>query len=288
MPQNPSKDIAKQVSDQEEEMLKAGRVPGDGKFGTLRQRHIWSTYHFVYGAGLAIQNSTLIANNQIVVPGTYRVFRESVGKNGQGLPAGLMLGDTDTNFLGEGRMPDQQNFAVWEVGVSILPQRVDVVSQSLQTRGAGPLHPDDVSKILDDGILRVKYITEEVSLGHFADFAQPGGPGFTVPSVLDYTGAAAYVAASNSVYGGQNAGNMSGQPFSAQIARAVQNSGNMAASPGTRRKLDVPIFLPARTQFEFQLVFKRPVLLRSLQNGGTVGFQARVDLWVAESYRAVS
>lgn len=286
MPPNPSKDIARQVSDQEDEMLKRGRTPGDGKFGTLRQRHIWSTYHFVFAPGSAIQTSTVFLNNQIIVPGTYRVFRESVGKNGQGLPAGLMLGDTDTNFLGEGRMPDQQNFAVWEVGVTILPQRVDVVSLALNSRGAGALHPDDVSHILDEGVLRVKYITEEVSLGHFADFAQPGGPGFTVPSVLDYSAGA--VLAGLGVAGGQNAGNMLGQPFSAQIARSTQNSGNMAASPGTRRKLDIPIFLPARTQFEFQLVFKRPVLLRSIQNGGTVGFSARVDLFVAESYRAVS
>lgn len=59
------------------------------------------------------------------------------------------------------------------------------------------------------------------------------------PSLLNYTGAAALVGAQ--VDGGLNEGNIAPN-LSQRIGRSATNSGNGWPNPGTRRKLDIPIF----------------------------------------------
>lgn len=276
-----SKSIAQSIAQQQSNMLRTGK-PGPQRYNTIRQRHLWSTYTFCTGG--AINLSTPYAQTPTIQPGTYAVFKTPASQNGQGLPNGVAMTELDTNFGGQGRVPDQQNFSVWEIGVTIGPQRIDVVSGDLPNRGAGPIDPDDVDRILTDGVLRVKYLTEEVPLGSLGEFSQPGGPHLAAPSLLDWSARGLGLLASG-IYGGQSEGTITGQPYSAPVAKTSANGGNLAPAPSLRRKLDVPIFLPATTTFEFQLVFPRPVPLRVLQNGGTAGFTARVDLWVVESYR---
>lgn len=277
--------IAGSISNQEDRLLRTGQPPRD-RFDTLRQRGIWSTYHLVNGTGLAIVQDATTGNVPVLRAGTYRLFVTDAGAQGQGLPSGLTMDQLDTDFIGSGRVPDQQNFAVWEVGVSVLEQRRSVVELSPATRGAGQPNPDDVDQILTNGVLRIKAISQIVPLGHLADFAEPGGPRIAVPSMLDYTGnAVAAAGPPTGGVGGMSVGSVVDQPWSLGVPRLSTNGGSVTASPGARRRLRVPIFLPAQTQFEFQLSFKRPVLLRSLENGGTAGFRVRVDLWVAESYR---
>lgn len=277
--------LQQDIRRQEENLLVRGQPPRD-RFDTLRQRHIWSDYHFVSGTGLAIRQDAGTGNVPVLQSEIYRVFTNAAGQAGQGLPAGFQLTQLDTNFIGSGRVPDQQNFAVWELGVSVLEQRADVVLASPTTRGAGQPHPDDVDKFLTECIVRIKAISQVVPLGHAADFCEPGAPSMVAPSLLDYsaTGVVAAGPPAGGV-GGMGAGSITAQPWSLQVPHLSSNGGGGVASPGSRLKLDVPIFLPAQTQFEIQLVIKRPFVLRSLQNGGTCGFRVRVDFWAAESYR---
>lgn len=278
---NVSKSISRSIAQQQSNLLRTGK-PGPQRYSTIRQRHLWSTYTFCTGGAISLTSP--YTQIPTITPNIYPVFKSPVGQQGQGLPSGLQMTDLDTNFAGQGRVPDQQNFSVWEIGVTLGPQRTDVVLASPSNRGAGPLDADDVDRILTDGVLRVKYLTEEVSLGALHEFMQPGGPHMSAPTLLDYTARGLGILA-NGVFGGQSEGNPAVQPFSAPVARTQANSGNLAPAPALRRKLEVPIFLGATTQFEFQLAFPRPVPLRTLRNGGTQGFTARVDLWVVESYR---
>lgn len=277
--------IQNSIENQTGRLLREG-VPPRERFDTLRLRHIWSTFHATNGEGLAIANNAATGNIPVFRAGKYNLFVVDAGSNGQGLPSGLQLTPLDTNFQGAGRVPDQQNFAIWELGVSVLAQREDVVLASPTTRGAGQPHPDDVARFLSETVLQVRYITQEVPLGHCADYAEPGGPAIVQPSLLDYSGNAVAAAGPPAGgVGGLSAGAIAAQPWSLQQPRLQTNGGNGNANPGSRIKLDVPIFLPSSTQFAFQLYVTRPFALRSLENGGTAGFKVRVDLWVAESYR---
>lgn len=282
------KAIENSILGQEGKVLRRGQPPREG-YDTLRQREIWSTFHLTNGQGLAINTSALTGNVPVLQAGTYDLFVTDAGAAGQGLPDGLQMTPLDTNFVGAGRMPDQQNLAVWEIGVSVLEQRSDVVELSPTTRGAGQPDPDDVDKILTEGVLVWKALTQTVPYGHLSDYVSAGGPSIVVPSVLDYTATGAVAAGPPAGgVGGMGAGDVTAQPWALQVPKLQTNGGGGNAAPGARTKLDVPIFLPSKTQWKVQLVFKRPVVLRSLENGGTAGFRVRVDLWCAESYRTSS
>ncbi len=277
--------IAHSIQGQESKLLRKGEL-SDWRYSQIRQRHLWSNYHFVpQTPGSPI---LIVGGVPTVQANTYDTFVTLQNQNGQGLPQGFVMDAGDTNNLGAGRVPDDQNFAVWELGVTILPERQDVVNNCISSGvgggdvSLGNLHPEDVDRILDEGVLQIKYLTNSVQLGHLKDFAQSGGPSIVVRSLLSSTGAASLVGAE--VAGGLGEGNLA--PSLAQrITRLATNSGNTAPNPGTRRKLDVPIFLPATQTYAFQVVFYRPFTLRSRKNGGTGTFQIRVDTWAVESFR---
>lgn len=282
---NYAQSIANSISGQESKLLRKGEL-SDWRYSQIRQRHLWSNYHFIpQTPGSPILIATGVP---IVQANTYDTFVTLQNQSGQGLPQGFVMDAGDTNNLGAGRVPDDQNFAVWELGITILPERQDVVNNCIAsgTGGAGVslgnLHPEDVDRILDEGVLQVKYLTNSVQLGHLKDFAQSGGPSIVVRSLLSSTAAAATVGGETS--GGLNEGNTA-PSLQARISRLATNSGNTGPNPGTRRKLDVPIFLPATQTYSFQVAFYRPFQLRSKANGGTGCFQVRVDTWAVESFR---
>ena len=277
---NYARSIAGSIENQQSKLLRKGKL-SDWNFSQIRQRELWSTYHMtVAGAASAIQ---LVGGVPEITPNDYPLFVTLQSANGQGLPAGFTMGLDDTNNLGAGRVPDDQNFAFWELGVTIEPEREDVVAGSDPAAvSLGNPHPDDVDKILSEGVLQIQYLTNKVPLGHLKDFAQPGGPVIATPSLLNFTGGAALVGAQ--IDGGLNEGNVAPN-VSQKVARLATNSGNAWANPGTRRKLDIPIFLASTQTFQFVVTFSRPVRLRSRLNGGTGCFALRVDGWVVESFR---
>lgn len=112
--------------------------------------------------GRGERGSELVGGTPQIHAGDYTLFITLQNQNGQGLPAGFTMTQQDTNNLGSGRVPDDQNFSFWELGVTIEPERQDVVAGS--TAGAvslGNVHPDDVDRILSEGVLQVQYLTSE-------------------------------------------------------------------------------------------------------------------------------
>lgn len=128
----------------------------------------------------------------------------------------------------------------------------------------------------------MKYLTNEVPLGPLASFPQSGGLAFTGDSRLNY---AAGVTAGPPLAGGLAEGSGIAPPWGSRIAHAVSNSGPYPASPQLRRKLDVPIFLRNTQTFQMKVRVPRPIILRSVQNGGTGTFSIRFDWWAVESFR---
>lgn len=249
----------------------------DAAFKNVRSRQIWSTYNFSQTAQGAIDANTILK------PGDYNVFTAASGKNGQGLPSGAELSDLDTNFPGEGRVGDDQNFAIWELGVSVLPARQSVVALDTAAMADGPPSPIDVDQILSSGVLVLKYIDVELPLGPLSNFAQPGGPMIAVPSLLNYS-ANRVADANGDTAGGLGEGDGK-TPWDARQAKLTTNSGNLAASPGVRRKLQVPIFLGRTVNFRFAFRFARPVVLLKTSQGGTGAFKLRLDWWAVETFR---
>lgn len=255
------------VIDRQQDQLLQGQAVRS--FKDFRCRHLWSTYHFQPGAGS-------------IAAGDYKLFVAAAGKNGQGLPSGLSLDDLDTNFSGEGRVPDDQNLAVWELGVSLLPAREDVVDDNTAIYANGPMEPGDVDNVLSSAVLGVKFVDTELELGPLSTFSQPGGPHIAVPTLLDWTEEDAIRALG--ISGGMATG-PAASPWQQATARLASSSGNLAPSPATRMRLDVPIFLGHTNTFYFFLRFGRAINLRTVARGGTGAFRARVDLWCAESFR---
>lgn len=279
---NYGRSIAQSLAEQETKLLTKGKL-SDWRFSQIRQRHIWSVFHFnCVNAGSPIQ---IVAGIPTIQAGVYNAFVTLQDANGQGLPSGLTMTASDTNNLGSGRVPDDQNFAVWELGASIYRPRPDIVALAPTLMSYGNPHPDDVDRILCEGVLSVKYLTNDVPIGHLLDFAQSGGPAFDVPSLLSYTDAAGPDGATTSIAGGLSEGSFTAQPWSQRVGRLAANSGNGNPNPGTRRKFEVPIFLAATQTYNFNITFARNVQLRAVKNGGTAAFSLRLDTWAVESFR---
>lgn len=277
LPNQPRTGIQAGIDAQEFATLKG---TADAAFKNVRSRAIWSTYNFSRTAQGAIDA------NGILAPGDYNVFTATSGKNGQGLPSGAELTDLDTNFPGEGRVGDDQNFAIWELGVSVLAARQSVVALDTAAMADGPPNPIDVDQILSSGILVLKYIDVELPLGPLASFSQPGGPMIAVPSLIDYGASITtdYTGGGNLPTGGLAEG-VAGTPWDARQAKLTTNGGNIHAAPGVRRKLQVPIFLGRTVNFRFSFRFARPIQLLKPAQGGTQAFKLRLDWWAVETFR---
>jgi len=262
--------IRAMLSKQDEQLLRDGTL-ASMRYDQIRQRHIWSTFYLTSG-----YQGSAIGATSMLLPLEMIFFAATAGQSGQGLPVGFQLSELDTNFPGTGRVADDQNFIVWEMGVSILPMRADVVAGSNGAMTGNTPQPDDCDRLLDDMIQNVRYLTNEVPYGPANCFQQSGGPMFNVGSELD--SAASFGLNVGQVKGGQ------GEDTTRQ-ARWAQNAGPMPAQPSLRRKLDVPIYLQAKQTFAFKLTTYRQRQLMTLAQGGTCGFRVRIDWWAVESFR---
>lgn len=263
------------LSSQENQLLRKGTLP-DFTFDEIRQRHVWSTYYFTSGfAGSPINaGGTLSPSNQ------YQLFSAVQGQNGQGLPQGFQLNSIDVSDNFALRIPDDQNFSVWEIGITFEPLPTEIINAApIGTMRAGELHPHDVDLLCENIILDVKYVSSEVIYGPAREFTASGGVAMTGPTLLDYSAQILNAP-------GPPVEIQGGQASPPERHASVQhNAGNQWPSPKLRRRLDVPLFLRNQQTFSVILLVPRQVGLRTVAQGGTGGFRARVDFFCAESFR---
>lgn len=281
--------IQSQIMQQTDRLLRRGQA-GPQNFNQIRQRHIWNTFYFTSGyTGSVILAGT---GGLTLTQGDYQFFSVLAGSNGQGLPQGFVISDLDTNFPSAGRVSDDQNFAIYELGLTFEPMRADVAAGAPNAMTPGPIHPTDLDQLTQNAVISIKYLTNEIILGLAKDFVQSGGPAIVAPSLLDYAargGTEVAGAGPAGVTGGlQEGAVLAGAqvaPWSVRQARYSQNSGPLPAAPGWRRVFKIPLYLPSTAVFFFKISFPRAVQLMTVQQGGTGGFRARIDWFCAESFR---
>jgi hypothetical protein len=259
-----------------------------GRFDQIRQRHFWSSYLWAGYAGGSIP------------AGPYDIWKIPQGQQGQGYP--IPLSTRETNWLGAGRIPDNQNFVITEIGVTLKrppatrqgtapvpPETALVVApeggqpfdpaaprngiaanltanQALAVNGMAPILPADAQAILYGTILEFGFLTNSVPLGFLADFSQSAG---------NYTFASSYFDSTNS-------------PPDHNIALTNrQNAGdpsNGIPAAAFRRKLEVPILLQHGESQFMRLNVPKAIPIRTLSEGSSGWFEVRVDWWASESF----
>src|SRR5882672_8754152 len=78
------------------------------RFDQLRSRHFWSSYLFLSDP-----------TSNIIQAGQYDIFKTIPSQTGQGYPTNVPLTLRETNWLNAGRVPDNQNFVITELGVTL-------------------------------------------------------------------------------------------------------------------------------------------------------------------------
>lgn len=228
------------------------------RFDQLRSRHFWSSYLFAYGGG-----------NQIA-QAQYEVFKAIPSQTGQGYPTDVPLTFRETNWLNAGRVPDNQNFVINEVGVTVVrPPPVDPSGTNAPTNGIwsnlsaatqalineeAQIHPQDAANILYGTVLEMQFLTNSVPLGLCSDFSQSSGVMHTDNAAsldLEETG---------------------GDPTTGIPAAAF------------RRKLEVPILLQSGETMGMRFNVHRPIDTLTIANGGAGWAELRVDWWAHESF----
>jgi hypothetical protein len=256
-----------------------------GRFDQIRQRHFWSSYLFAGYAGGSIP------------AGPYDIWKIPQGQQGQGYP--IPLTTRETNWLGAGRIPDNQNFVITEIGVTLKRPpatrqgTVDVgvftpaatggapfdpaaprngiaanlmPNQALAINGMAPILPADAQAILYGTILEFGFLTNSVPLGFLADFSQSAGNYSFASSMFDTTNSPPDHNVATT--GRQNAGDPS----------------NGIPAAAFRRKLEVPILLQHGESQFMRLNVPKAIPIHSLADGSTGWFEVRVDWWASESF----
>lgn len=271
-------------------------------FDQIRQRHFWSTYLFAgHGDGVTP-----------IAAGSYDLFRSIPGFIGQGYPVPLTT--RETNWLGAGRVPDNQNFVITEVGVTLgrPPAAASLVedgqgfwnhtpgaafnppppsnsiaanlsaSQLAAVNGLAPIHPLDAQAILYGMVLEMSFLTNSVPIGICADFSQSGGVnGFRAQPYMN----------SNMLAGpyGQALSLPAGYPYERSIGvLPMGDPVNGVPAAAFRRKLEVPILLQHGEQMGMRLTVPKPISCVELSAGGSGWFEVRVDWWATESFAELS
>lgn len=263
------------VDKQVQKVLKRGQRMAN--FDQIRQRHFWSTYLFVADP----------ATNRIAA-GQYDLFKTIPGASGQGYPTNLNLTLRETNWLNAGRVPDNQNFAIMEIGVQIHNPPLERIAaqgavdgsgiynaltsaqQSYITRAgaARPMAAQDMAAIAYGGVLEMSFLTNNVPLGLLADFTQSAG-----------------IIAPANQYVPNDVSAVPGAIFNTNAANGIP-------AAAFRRKLDIPILLQHGENMGMRINFARPVTLNSpaaktanTNGGGGSGWaEVRVDWWAIESF----
>lgn len=249
--------LKKMVSKQVAQVLKRGQRME--RFDQIRQRHFWSNYLFAYGDGG-------------ILSGPYEIFKVIASQNGQGYPAGITLTERETNWRGNGRVPDNQNFVISEIGVSLIrPPAVDN-APPFPTNGIyanlppalqavinprAPIHPVDAYNILNGIVLEMGFLTNNVPLGLLSDFSQSSG-----------------------VYAQTNSPDI--------LLDAQGDPSNGIPSAAFRRKLEVPILLQHGEAMGMRLNVLRNIPTVPFAGGGAGWAEIRVDWWATESFVELS
>jgi hypothetical protein len=226
--------IKKQINRQAQRLLTTGRR--FERFDQLRQRHFWSSCFY-----------TPDANGYIV--GQRQLFITPPGQNGQGFPAGVALTERETNWKSANRVPDNQNFEVTELGVTVGV----VPSEVYSADGTTPQVPAGLvaNALTQNSILSITYLTNSVPLGLSADFAQASGPDLGT-----------YVPLNNNATGND-----------------PRFATNGFAAPALRRRMKIPILLQHGETFSFTLDLPRAVYV-----GPSNPLYVRVDFYATESF----
>jgi hypothetical protein len=238
------------------------------RFDQLRSRHFWSSYLFVADP----------QNNRIPAA-AYDIFKVIPSGVGQGYPTNVPLTIRETNWLNSGRVPDNQNFVITEIGVTIKrPPPVDeagqgnvpanapqngiwanlsAAQQAYVTGGAQNrvVNPLDSIALANGFVLEMSFLTNNVPLGILADFSQSAGQ-----NVQENADAVQI-----------------DTPYAGDAVNGIP-----AAS--FRRKLEVPILLQHGENMGMRLNAHRDIYVVDPAQGGTGWFEIRVDWWAHESF----
>jgi hypothetical protein len=261
------------------------------RFDRLRSRHFWSSYLF-----LADPTTNLIA------AGNYDLFKVIPSGTGQGYPTNTPLTLRETNWLNAGRVPDNQNFVIVEIGATLKrPPAVDAIG-ALGVPSAAPsngiwaglpaaqqtninngaqnrsINPNDAIAILYGMVLEMSFLTNNVPLGLLADFSQSAG-------TYAFSGLSNVGVEANAGIDPQNY--KSGDPSNGIPAAAF------------RRKLEVPILLQHGENMGMRLNVPRNIEVTppagvavpgnpGTNTYGTGWFEVRIDWWAHESFAELS
>lgn len=238
--------IRKSVARQARDVLVTGQR--FSHFDQLRQRHFWSSHIFSPDT------------NGYIRSGSFPLFVTPSGQNGQGFPAGSVLSDRDTNWPQANRIPDNQNFEVNELGVTIGPvPNLKGLGQANEEISHEVLPSNLANCFLHNTVLSIKYLTNEVELGLVQDYGQAAGP-----MMGSYQPRAA------------------GGDTSVPTSRYVTNG---FAGPALRRRLKIPILLQHGETFSFILLIPRSFWIGAEDSDGKQrAVFARIDFFATESF----
>lgn len=190
--------------------------------------------------------------NGYIPANRYTVFTTPVGSNGQGFPSGQVITDRESNWKSQNRVPDNQNFTINEMGCGLMSAAFAIPATQPQTP-LSPPSPGAMAAFFQGSVLAITYLTNSVPLGVLADFSQASGPLF----------GASGVAGGNVVYN----------------TAAV----NGFAAPALRRRLKIPILLPAGSSFNFSIDVPRPLYV-GYGAAASFPFLVRIDFFATESF----
>lgn len=250
------KSISQSISAQATNVLETGQR--FDRFDQIRQRHFWSCSYFAPDV------------NGYVQPGNFPVFTVPPGQNGQGFPSGITLTERETNWKSQNRVPDNQNFEITELGVSLTLPTPDMVVQAGGTPAVNDVPPLVMKQFLDNTVLFITYLTNSVPLGMISDFAQASAP---------HAGTA-------------QIGN--------GLTGSIGSAGNVFRSngfpaPALRRRFKIPILLQHGETFSFAFNIPRAFWIGRPTGVNTISDPAsaptnigpvilRMDFWATESF----
>jgi hypothetical protein len=235
--------IRQSISNQTKNLLVTGRR--FDRFDRLRQRHFWSTLRVSPNA------------NGYIPSGSRQIYTTPPGQVGQGFLTPLT--ERDTNWKSANRVPDNQNFEITEIGVSV--GLVNVETNYIDPNNDILLDPSPDAltnalwfnriQALTNTVVEITYLTNAVPLGMCNDFAQSSG-----------TTAGDFAIASKGTNG--------------------------FAAPALRRRFKIPILLQHGETFAFQLTNPRTycpfVGPDYVAANPTMQLEFRFDFWATESF----
>lgn len=241
--------MRRSIRRQAEHLLETGRR--FKRFDQVRQRHFWSEQFFRPDVNGYIQS------------GTFPTFITPPGQVGQGWP--VELTERETNWKSANRVPDNQNFELLEIGVSIqtAPNALATLQPTAIENGVPT--PREANAFAMNTIVAVKYLTNEVSLGLVNDFAQSAG----------------------AMMGSYEPTDQFANPTTAGLAsdgplpRRFLTNG--FAGPGLRRRFKVPILLQHGETFSLNFIIPRTFFIGA-NIPLTTGYVLRMEFWATESF----